>query len=664
MEHYISISIDNPPSGKVVFFPGGRSAEVNADKNLLDLARSLGLNVSAPCDGKGTCGKCKVKILSGAAAPPDSNEEGFLTEAERREGVRLACRVRPEGPMEVRLMLSGGETGHRIESESAIRLSFTPGKGLVRRHSVRLPAPSLHDNRPAAQRICEGTGFDFSPLFVPDIYINAQEALREGRREGEDGEAYCLLSVTELGGRIISVAADEERGAAADGASRGLFGVAADIGTTTVAVAIVDLTTGKEVGAAAAPNAQRRFGEDVISRILHTMEGEGSVEKLRRLIEDQLDSLIIEAAANAEIDTADLAVITIAANTSMLHLFLGVPGLDITKAPFTASFLSVPFLSAGARGIVSCPNAALGIIPSVSSYVGGDITAGILAAGMDKSDETVMLIDIGTNGEIVLGNRHGFASCSCAAGPALEGMNIACGTIAADGAIESVRISDSGASPFEIAVIGGGCPTGICGSGIVDAVAAFADAGIVGATGRFAKRSDFETDAGLARFAPAHDSDEKRVYVWRSADTDAAGVYISQKDIRQVQLAKAAIASAIEVLMAETGTDCDDIARVYIAGGFGKHLRLESLMTIGLIPAEFSGKVTFAGNTALSGAVLALLDEDAFARAEAVRSITKYYELSVYDGYDGLFVKHMNFPAAGSTNFGGSKCAQSSSPAT
>jgi uncharacterized 2Fe-2S/4Fe-4S cluster protein (DUF4445 family) len=324
----------------------------------------------------------------------------------------------------------------------------------------------------------------------------------------------------------------------------------------------------------------------------------------------------------------------------MQHLLLQVDGDAFTKAPYQPAFVSLPPISAKSAGLKTYAHAILAIVPSVSAYVGGDITAGVLATGMDKSEEKIMLIDIGTNGEIIFGNKDGFLACSCAAGPALEGMNIACGVIAAGGAIESIVIEDG---EVHLETIGGGTANGICGSGIVDAVATLLDNGVVLPAGRFAKPEAFQADARLIPLAGRFKTEDGKRFVL-TENGSGEEIYISQGDVRQVQLAKAAIASALEVLMLEMNIRAEDIDKVYIAGGFGKHLKLENLIRIGLIPEAFRDKVSFVGNTAKSGAEWTLLSADALYRGNEICAKTQYFELSVYEGYEELFVRATAFP--------------------
>ncbi|MDR0851943.1 MAG: ASKHA domain-containing protein [Clostridiales Family XIII bacterium] len=614
----------NDAMRSIDILPSDLEMDLQGSRSLLDLIREAGEKVESPCNGMGTCGKCKVRILAGTASRPGQKETSLLSADELKAGIRLACYTYPETPIKVEIA-SDSERGHKIQSEG-VRLDGDriSGRSFVEKILLHLEKPSLQDNRSDAERVETAAGYTFSPLFLPEAIAQLPQVLASG-----GGTVTAVI----IRNKIIAVEAGDT--------TARVFGAAVDIGTTTVVVSIIDVTAGKEIGSAAAANDQRDYGQDVLSRIRYTTEEAGGGEKLHRIITAQITDLIREAATAAGVTQTEIYGITIAANTSMLHLLLNIPGDSITLSPFHAAFTALPPFAAKHIGFTDFPQAILAILPSVSSYVGGDIVSGVLATGMSHSPEKVMLIDIGTNGEIIFGNDEGFSACSCAAGPALEGMNISCGVLAAEGAIESVLIEDGA---VKIETIGGADATGICGSGIVDAIAALVNSGVITPAGRFAKPSDFETDERLRPLAERFKTDGEKRFVLSGGDVSGKEIYISQKDVRQVQLAKAAIASAIEVLMLEMNIESSDIDKVYIAGGFGKHLKLENLIRIGLIPAAFADKVSFVGNTSKSGAELALLSADALSEGKAVCAATRYFELSVYEGYEKLFVKEMGFP--------------------
>jgi uncharacterized 2Fe-2S/4Fe-4S cluster protein (DUF4445 family) len=603
--------------------PEDFSADLQGDRCLLDLIREAGGKPDSPCNGMGTCGKCRVRILSGETNAPGARERSFLTAEELQAGVRLACYTYPESKTRLEF-LDTQEHGHKIQSDG-IRLdeALLGGITFVEKRVLQVDKPTLTDNRADMTRIEAAAGLAFSPLFLPGSIADLPQTLRDG-----DGIVTAIVSQN----TILAVEPGDT--------SARLFGAAVDIGTTTVVVSLIDLNDNAEIGSAAAANEQRAYGQDVLSRIRFTTEDPGNGEKLQRLIAEQIEDLIAEAAEKAGVRPQEIYAVSIAANTSMQHLLLQVDGDAFTKAPYQPAFVSLPPISAKSAGLKTYAHAILQIVPSVSAYVGGDITAGVLATGMDKSEEKIMLIDIGTNGEIIFGNQDGFLACSCAAGPALEGMNIACGVIAAEGAIESVAIENG---TVRIETIGGGTANGICGSGIVDAVAALLDNGVVLPAGRFAKPEAFRSEAQLIPLADRFQTEDGKRFVL-THDRNGDEIYISQGDVRQVQLAKAAIASALEVLMREMDIRSEDIDKVYIAGGFGRHLKLENLIRIGLIPEAFRDKVRFVGNTAKSGAEWTLLSADALYTANEICAKTKYFELSVYEGYEEYFVRATAFP--------------------
>jgi uncharacterized 2Fe-2S/4Fe-4S cluster protein (DUF4445 family) len=357
---------------------------------------------------------------------------------------------------------------------------------------------------------------------------------------------------------------------------------------------------------------------------------------MRVAILKQINSLISEAISQLDAKINDIYTVGIGANTTMLHLLLGVCPGSIALSPYQSTFTSIAPIPATNVGIAVSESALLYLLPSVSSYVGGDIVSGVIATGMHRAKIPSMLIDIGTNGEIIFGSQNGFVACSCAAGPALEGMNISCGMLARKGAVESVCVENGDIS---LGVIGDVPPEGICGSGIVDAVAVLLDFGIISSSGRMRENITDETGcAGKSTSLAKRICPEGNLRFVLGHNTKGDEIYISQKDVRQVQLAKAAILSAIGVLLKELGVTFEKIEKVYIAGAFGRHLRLKNMVRIGIVPPEFKDKVIFVGNTSKSGAALAVMSSRAFAESETVRRMTKYFELSAYEGYENSFL--------------------------
>ncbi|MHB1151887.1 MAG: ASKHA domain-containing protein [Eubacteriales bacterium] len=394
----------------------------------------------------------------------------------------------------------------------------------------------------------------------------------------------------------------------------GGYGIAVDIGTTTVAVYLCDMMSCRVVNTGAFQNPQRAHGADVITRIGKIIEDKDNLAVLQQLIIDAINKTVTGFGIPAQ--SINAAVIT--ANTTMLHIFAGYDPSGIANAPFTPATLFGFKVSAVSLGLAMNPEADVHLMPCFAAYVGGDIATGMIAADVDKSDGLNLYIDIGTNGEMGLGGSDGICLCATAAGPAFEGAHIECGMGGVEGAVNRVYY-ENGEVKFDI--IGGGTPTGICGSGLIDAVAVMVDCGALDETGRIDKI--YEDD----RFMLDYDNN----------------IYISGKDIREVQLAKSAVCAGIMTLIDDAGASIADIKRVIVAGGFGAHIDPHSAAKIGLIPAEFEDKVETVGNTAGTGAVLYLLSADARERINGVLSISRYLELSCNEFFMDEYVERMMF---------------------
>lgn len=389
------------------------------------------------------------------------------------------------------------------------------------------------------------------------------------------------------------------------------LGAAVDLGTTTVAVSLFNLQDGKCLSTLSRWNTQQSFGADVISRIGFCMDQDNGLETLSSRIRNQVLQMTEELCNSKGADLGDVKEIFVAGNTVMQHIFAGISPESIAAAPFKpASY----FDEGKAYDLNGIP---VSFSPCAAGYVGGDILAGILSTEMDGSSEKTLLIDIGTNGEMVFGNRDGFVSCAVASGPAFEGAGICCGMAAAKGAIYSVEPDDDG---LRFSVLDGGEAVGICGSGILDLIACLLELGYIDETGRL------ESDDGSDRFYLTDD------------------VFITQNDIRQIQLAKAAVAAGIELLMKEEQVDFGDIEKVTLAGGFGNRLKAESAVRIGMLPRELIGKIQGIGNASLSGAQAALLNPEERDRLIDIKKRCRYIELSSNPSFNDCFIENMTFP--------------------
>jgi len=406
--------------------------------------------------------------------------------------------------------------------------------------------------------------------------------------------------------------------------TRRCYGIAVDIGTTTVVATLVDLPAGEEVASMSCLNGQKSFGQDVISRIHYAMTHEMGTEILQKAILQDLKRLFQGLFEEYGITGNDIYEVAVGANTTMLHLLAGMDSRSLGVSPYEPAFYGSLTLEGAKLGLPVSPYCQVYCLPIVSAFIGGDITAGILACGFYQDEKKVLFIDIGTNGEIVLSRADELVACSCAAGPALEGMNISCGIRAVQGAIEDVEIVGN-----EVAyhTIGGGIPQGICGSGLLAVIAEMRRVGILHESGRLQTHPLVEVAEGKKRFV----LDQQY------------GIYLTQQDIRQVQLAKGAILSGIYALLDAVGLSASHLEQVIVAGQFGAHLKADSLVGSGLIPKELEEKISYVGNTSKSGAFMCLLSQTERERAEAIAQDIRYLELAQLDGYEDLFVKCMRF---------------------
>lgn len=413
------------------------------------------------------------------------------------------------------------------------------------------------------------------------------------------------------------------------------YGILTDIGTTTVVVALVDLGTGKELAAASMINAQKRFGLDVLTRITYEYEhGEEGIAQLQQAIVASLNGMIGEVCREAQISQEDIVEMVVSANCTMLHMLMGVDARSIGRSPYTPVFKEAKRCPAREVGLQIGKDAILYLLPSVSGYVGADIVAGAYVCGLQKEMEKVLFIDIGTNGEMVLANGGKLWCCSCAAGPALEGMNISAGMRAAEGAIEEVEITEEGVC---LRTIGNREPAGICGSGILSVMKELLKHGLVKKSGVFIKKESLEE--GDYRYPLLQNNGKKREFVL----SKAANILVTQGDVRQIQLAKGAILSGVKALLKAADLEIDQLDQVMIAGQFGAHLPEESLTGTGILPREVKGKLKYVGNSSKTGAYMALLSGTVKEEMENLANRMEYMELAETENYERLFAECMEF---------------------
>ena len=591
----------------------GEKYEFIQGTSLLDIIQEKGIGMESPCGGMGNCGKCKIRIIKGEINQLGSEEAAHLTKEEIEQGIRLGCIVKPQGDLTVEL-LEDKNIKHEILTQGYMpSININP---MIHKKAHKLMKSLIKEDLSyeeiLEQVLEEKLQFDNSDLL---------KILPEAFKQGEFTTVY-------LGSRIIGI----EPGNTMEKA----YGIAIDIGTTTVIAALVDLTSGEEIASESEINPQTEYGLDVLSRIAFVQMNPKGLELLNKGIINCINSLILELCKKNSIEASSIYEITIAANTTMMHLLLGINTNSIGKAPYTQVFKKAQNITAISLGINISPFGRIYCVPGVSSFIGGDITAGILVSKLQETDKNVLFIDIGTNGEIVLSKAGQLSSCSCAAGPALEGMNISCGMRAAEGAIEGIKIHKD---KISLKVIGDKTPIGICGSGILECISEISRVGLIEKTGRIKKREAvLENNPGLEHLI-MDENGKRKIHIALGAKE----IHITQKDIRQVQLAKGAISSGFYALLNLMQINMVDLREVIIAGQFGKHLNVDSLIGVGIIPEALRDKITYIGNSSKSGAVMCLLSQQARRDIEKIAKDVNYFELSTMEGYEKLFTKCLSF---------------------
>jgi uncharacterized 2Fe-2S/4Fe-4S cluster protein (DUF4445 family) len=585
---------------RVRFLPEGVEVEVGSGASVLEAANLAGVGIQSTCGGKGTCGKCRIAVKGNWVerdAGPAKKSPG-----RRRRAERLACQTVVTGDLEVTV-----PEGSRLR-QGQILITHRPFEGeldpMVHSNIVHLPKPGSADNLADMERVSRELALDAGQLVMPiEILRSLPERLRE-----LNWKANVVRIAADLGGGVVDIA----------GAGRTLIGAALDVGTTTVVLSLFDLASGKELATASDYNLQIRAGDDVISRIAYAEEG--GLEELRGLVLKTISSLMDKACRTSPVETSpsEIDALSVAGNTTMIHLFLGIDPRHIRYEPYLPATNIPPVLTGNEVGLPINPHGPVLCVPGRAGFVGGDITADVIASGMRDRNELAMLIDVGTNGEVVLGDGEFLVSCSTSAGPAFEGGEVACGMRAMTGAIESVAIGDD--MTAEITVIGNGKAAGVCGSGLIDLLAQMFVRGIVDRKGHF---NESESAAVRAR----NGENEFVVAPSTKAKTRSA-IVIREDDIANLIRTKAALYAGGSVLLRTLERRIDQVQRVYIAGGFGNYVDVENAILIGLLPDLPRDRFVFIGNGALAGASLALLSGKKRAEALRVYEEMTYIDLS------------------------------------
>jgi Uncharacterized metal-binding protein len=627
--------------------PIGKRIELNEPKNALAAIIEAGIGLKTVCGGKGTCGKCRIAILDSTAGAPNAQELKILTREEISHGVRLACQQTFDRDMSIYIPASS------LTEEQKLQVSGDEGQLQVnpvfKKYFVKINPPSLSDMQA-----------DFSRI---------KDAVMDANQDDIDADIKCIdyrvlkympdilrknswtATITVRNGEIIMAEAADT--------SREAYGIAIDLGTTKIAFLLVNLLTGETISKKGIMNPQISFGEDVMSRISFAMQSEENGQKLKAVVIEQINKTVEELAAEIDIKAEQIIEMTIVGNTAMHHLLLGLPVRQLGYSPFVALTDIAHNIKAREAGIKITEGGYIYLLPVIAGFVGSDHVAMILSSGIDDMEGNYLGIDIGTNTEIVLKSEKGLESVSTASGPAFEGAHIKFGMRAAPGAIERVVI-DTGSCKPRIQTINDKKPVGICGSGILDAVAELLKAGIINNRGRFMADSGCLCldDKGKLQYLLepcGHEGknckkDEIRLKAQKdSKDVELltcieGRISINQNDIVEIQLAKSAIRTGINVLLESADIGFEDVDRIIIAGAFGSYIDPKNVVNIGMFPNISLKKIAQVGNAAAVGAKMVLISSVLRKKAEDIAQRSKYLELTVFPTFADYFAINTLFP--------------------
>ena len=597
---------------QIDFEPVGKRVDADQDQSLLSAAQQAGIALAAVCGGVGVCGACKVRLMAGKASPLTAAEKKAFSPEELAEGWRLACQAFPLSDVKIEIPPESLTATQRLQLEGISR--HIPLAPAVSAHMVWLDPPNLNDLRSDWQRLTDA---------LSDVGVNAQT----------DPTIMAALSAqlrkNDWHGPVV---------VADDGSVVGMLepivhpiGVAVDIGTTKMAIFLVDLATGGTIARQGVMNPQIAYGEDVVARIAYANQSEADRLSLQRRVVDTLNTSVAELCQRVAVAVDQVVNYVVVGNTAMHHLFAGLPVRQLGEAPYVAAASDAMQFPAHAIGLKGAPGVLVYLPPNIAGYVGADHVAMLLASRLQEQPGVAVALDIGTNTEISLSKGGELVSCSCASGPAFEGAHIQAGMRAVPGAIERAQFYDG---DWHLSTVDGLAPVGICGSGILDVVAQLLASGQIDEAGRFTDKVFRWVDypqGGAIELVPAeHSGTGKSILVTRS-------------DIREIQLAKAAIRSGVEVLLKQTGTKPEEIDHFLVAGAFGTYLSLESAVEIGMFPRLPRDRYQQIGNAAGIGSQMMLINAKSRREADAILDRMTYIELTAVPDYMDIYVDAIVF---------------------
>lgn len=607
---------------QVTFLPGNQKVNLQKGSTIMQAAIAAGVSLESTCGGRGTCGKCKVQIDPDKVDPTLDLGKKFLSEAERELGWVLACRVEVEEDLVVTLSERRDAHQRKTSLNQFVDMDLNPS---IQKHFLQLLAPTVKDQTPDWDRVVAA----FPNLEIPFnrlIASNLPQVLHQ---------ANYQVTVVLDGTSLIAVEPGDT--------THRSYGLAIDIGTTTNVVYLVDLRNGIVLDSGAVTNPQKAFGADVISRITHASKGSKELKQLQTLVVEGLNTIIAQLCQRNKLSKNEVYQAVVVGNTTMSHLFLGIDPTYLAPAPFIPVFRQPVEVEARELGMDILETGHVLVIPNVAGYVGADTVGVMVAAKVDELPGYTLAIDIGTNGEIILAGENRILTCSTAAGPAFEGAEIRYGMRAADGAIEGVKITDD----VLCTVIGGVKPIGICGSGLIDAIAQMAKSGVLYPSGRIANQTeDIEKLPHLVQQRIRKtESGTEFVLAWAKDAGIGEDIVLTQKDIREMQLAKGAIRAGVQILMNEMGIGLEQLDRVLLAGAFGNYISKGSALGIGLLPDLPEEKIQAIGNAAGDGAKMVLLSKAERRKATQLAKLSEHLELSTRMDFQEEFINALSFEA-------------------
>jgi uncharacterized 2Fe-2S/4Fe-4S cluster protein (DUF4445 family) len=591
----------------IEFEPVGRRGECPAGKSLLECARNLGVDMVSICGGLGKCKACKVQIMKGKVSSPTSTELNVFSEAELNNGWRLACLTFLESDCTINLPPDSMMSLQRTQLEG--KGNHTLPESAVISHQIKLPKPAFDDLRSDATRLIDTLNRK-DGCMCQEIDLSVMQGLSKQLRSW-DWQAQASVKNHEI--VALNPYGSPE------------LGLAVDVGTTKIAAYLIDLKKGETLTARGMMNPQIRFGEDITSRMHYALKTTDGASKLQEIVISGLNQIVEELCQQIGTKTSDIIDSVIVGNTAMHHLLSGLSVISLSIPPFTAAVQDALDIKARDIGLRLAPGAYVHLLPNIAGFIGADHVSMLLGIEEIISNGLTLAIDIGTNTEVSLIDHNNISSVSCASGPAFEGGHISCGMRASSGAIERLKIENS---TVQYQTVGGDPPTGICGSGIVDSIAQMYRTGALDASGRMNEN-----------FPGVQFSSTGRNFVLFDKHDGKPAITISQRDVREVQLAKAAIRTGIQVLLNNASHSECDIDKVVIAGAFGSYIDVESAVIIGMFPVIPLEKFNQVGNAAGTGARQALCSIKKRSQAKLIASRMHYIELANARGFNKIFIQ-------------------------